>query len=353
MLIVQKTNKKITTSVMKNSLIIVMTLMLVIPAWSQDGESVKYNIKWDDPKDFNNLLVSIDPVFIDMSGWNITMGASARVDYMMNSVLDFSVEYQRGVYFDMAKFDLDSPGFGGINVSPNSIAPFSNLQLSGRLHFVDKVTDSYHNLILSQSSYTSGNYTYTSSKSITAPGKRRKIKALEGGIYYLRTPFSLDGLIGEVEPGHFNFENKTDGTVVNSANGGTMMTVPTIFGGISWQSISNLKVLTDRYGVKHSSDWTNVYVDILFAPVVNFSDVSGTAAEYKVTAGESTTGQDVIANLGWRVGMALRKSKGTTLSYALNMGSRPGYKGEGGFINAKAFMEFSFGITFAQKAKLF
>lgn len=337
---------------MKNIFKAILILSLAIPGWAQDGETVHYNIKKDDPKDINNLSISLDPVMMDMSGWNLAMGFGARADYMMNSVLDFSAEYQKAYYFDMAKYDIGDPS--GASVGPNSVNSFSDLQVCGRLHFVDKVSETYHTMVLSQSSYTSGDYVYTNSKTLSVPGKTRKIKALEGGLYYLRTPFSFDGVLSDVEPSHFMLENKLSGVESVGPDGGTMMTVPTFFGGISWQSISNLKILTDKYGVKYSSGWTNVYVDLLFAPVVNFSDVSdGSGEEYKVSEGQSLEGNSVIGNLGWRLGMAIRQTQGTTLSYSFNIGSRPGYKGEGGFINPKAFMEFSFGITFSQKAKLF
>lgn len=334
---------------------VVIILLVVISTSSLSfAQNVRYKIKKDDPMDCKNLIIHLDPNFSDVYFTDLALGYAVRADWLMNKVMDVSIEWRKP-YFDMNWMDVKDFKLKGEQGSgsekdympKNGFSQYTYLEPTFRLHFADKVKQGNHRLILSQSSYTSGNYRYTNSKFIDVPGKIRKIKSLEAGIIWLDAPILYSGTFSD-KPEAFTFNPKSGGDAIpaTEAFGGTMMQMMTFYGGLSFQSLSNLKALTDQYGVKYSSNWTNFYFDFMYAPVVNFVDVKDAqGAEYEVK-------NEDISRMGWRLGYSLKNTKGTSWSMKMNLGSRPGFNGEGGILNPRFFMDFNFGIALASKVKL-
>lgn len=329
---------------MKN--FIVILLMIVGLNQSAFAQEVRYKVKKDNPNDIKNFVIHIDPWFADVYFSDLAMGVAVRADWLMNKVLDASFEY-RVPYFDMNYMEAQDFSVGELvsnqdYIAKNGFSRYTYMEPIIRLHFSDKIKTKTHRLILAQSSYTSGNYKYTNTKYIDVPGKARSIAALEGGACWMDFPILFDGLMNDASG--FTFKPKTGGAEVagsESTDGGTMMRTMSFIGGLSFQRVNNLKALTDNYGVKYSTMWTNFYLDAMFAPVLNFADVvdkDGTVWDVK---------HNDINRLGFRLGYAIKNTKGTTWSMKFNMGSRPGIKGASSF-----FMDFNFGIAIANRIKL-
>lgn len=319
------------------------------------AQNVRYKIKRDNPEDVKNLIIHLDPLFADVYFTDLAMGFAARADWMMNRVLDVSMEWRRP-YFDMnwmdvQEFKLPSEAGQGMTNKPympkNGFSQYTYLEPTVRLHFRDKIKESTHRLVLSQSSYTSGNTRTTNTQFINVPGKSRKIASLQGAVCWMDMPVLYDGFLNG-NAADFQLEPKNGGDAITAQAdfGGTMMRTMTFIGGLSFQRIDNLKALTDKYGVKYSTGWTNFYFDVMYAPIVNFADVvDDQGNEYDVTNSK-------VNRLGWRVGYALKNTKGTALSMKINMGNRPGFEGDSPILGPRFFMDFNFGIAIASKVKL-
>lgn len=320
------------------------------------AQEVRYKIKKDNPEDVKNFVVHFDPWFADAYFTDVAMGFSARADWLLNKVIDAGVEWRRP-YFDMNWLEVDnyklSGAAGGKEMKEVAFMPkdgfsqYTYFEPSFRLHLSDKIKESNHRLLLSQSSYASGNNSNANTEFINVPGKSRKIFSLQGAACWMNVPVLYEGLFNH-DAADFLFEPQDGNATFPAAAGfgGTMMRTITLIGGLSFQRVDNLKILTDRYGVKYSTAWTNFYVDVMYAPVVDFASVIDEhGVEYKVS-------NQKVDRLGWRLGYNFKNTKGTALSMKLNVGNRPGFTGNNPYFGSRFFMDFNFGVSLASKIKL-
>lgn len=325
-----------------------LTFMLlgIISFYVAEAQTVRYKVKKDDPKDFKNFMLSIDPLMMDCYFTNITAGVAVRADYMLGKVLDVSAQYRKP-YFDMNKMMIDQDAATSY-VGKNGINPMSYLEATAQLHFIDKIKPTNHRVVFYKSTSTSGNYQTTTTKFVDIPGHVRKIKSLRGGVIWHNTSVDFDGIFGE--EGEWFGKTEGDTTTVYFGEGGTMMRSMVFYAGLSGQTIANFKVLTDKYGMKYITPWNNFYVDVMFAPVLNFADVIASAnnAVYSV---ENVS----INRIGWRLGYVVKNHKGPGLSMAMNLGARPGINGAGGIMSPRLFFDVNMGVgipnNFSFKAK--
>lgn len=319
------------------------------------AQEVRYKIKRDNPEDVKNLIIHLDPWFADVYFTNLAMGFSARADWLINKVVDVSVEWRRP-YFDMNWLEASTyklaDEVGGADMKDmaympqNGFSQYTYLEPTIRLHLSDKIKETNHHLVLSKSSYSSGNNNYSNTQFINVPGKSRKIVSFEGAACWLDVPVLYKGLFNS-NPSDFQLVHKETGIVLPATEdfGGTMMRTLTFIGGFSFQRLDNLKALTDKYGVKYSTAWTNFYFDVLYAPVVNFDHVvDDQGLKYEVT-------NQKVNRLGWRLGYALKNTKGTALSMKFNVGNRPGFEGDNPYFGSRFYMDFNFGVSIANKVK--
>jgi hypothetical protein len=304
------------------------------------AQQVRYKVKIDDPMDFKNFMLHIDPIMADCYLTNITFGVAARADYMVNKVFDLSAQIRKP-YFDLNEValrdDAENTSSNGV-YGKNGIKPMSFMEGTFQLHFLDKIKATNHRIVFFKSTSTSGNYQTTTTKYVDIPGHVRKVKSLRGGAIWMNTSVDFSNSFG-VE-NEYKFTNKNNNADTFGFAGGTMMRSVIVYAGLSGQSIANFKVLTDKYGMKYATPWTSLYADFMFAPVLNFADVisNKTNAEYNVENIQ-------IKRTGWRVGYVIRNHKGTSWSMAFNFGARPGIVGEKGITTSRAFFDMNLGIS--------
>lgn len=313
-----------------------LTFMLLsaLSAYVVDAQTVRYKVKKDDPKDFKNFMLHLDPLMMDCYFTNLSAGVAVRADYMLGKVLDVSAQYRKP-YFDMNYNSLkdETVGFYG----KNGIKQMSYMEATAQLHFLDKIKPTNHRVVFYKSTSTSGNYQTTTTKFVDIPGHVRKIKSLRGGAIWHNTSVDFDGLFGT--EGEWSGKMEGDTTTVYFSQGGTMMRSMVFYGGLSGQTIANFKVLTDKYGMKYITPWNSFYVDVMFAPVLNFADVISSANNATYTVENAK-----INRIGWRVGYVIRNHKGPGMTMALNFGSRPGIVGEGGIMSPRLFFDMNVGV---------
>lgn len=330
---------------------VTLTLMAIaIFAGAAFSQNVRYKIKLDDPNDVANLVIHLDPMYMDLGWANMNFGYGIRADLMLGRIMDISFAYRKP-YFDLTYNDAKDYEYNGETVfmPKKGYTSFTYMEPTVRLHIRDKVKASSHRLVLEQSTTTSGNYRTTTSKYIDVPGSKRKIFSVEGSMIWMSMPVSWQNGLQDVKPEDFKFVekgNESNQITTLANNDGSMYQMVAIAGGLSFQGISNLKALTDNYGVKYSTQWTNFYFDLMYAPVMRYQNVENSEGkEFKVEVSN-------MKRTGWRIGWSVKNTKGIAFSLDNSLGVRPGYVGEGGISSQRIFYNMTLGIGIANKAKL-
>ncbi|MCD6068109.1 MAG: hypothetical protein K0S33_2935 [Bacteroidetes bacterium] len=296
------------------------------------AQSVTYRVQKDDPYDVKNLTVAVDPLFFDLNGENgYAFGWGARANWLMGKRLDIN--------FDMRT------GFGtqGYNKSDkfNNTRNYFYTEGSLALTLSHKTRSNNVRVILSQSSYSSGGYTYTNTKSITVPAESRHIVALRGGMYQMTNSINMTKVFDD---SLLMFTNKSTGTEFSMQNNSdTIAFIPNtmgrngngdlyggyastaIFAGFNFKTIRQLIIDVDGYGLRSNQVYSDFYVDCIFSPVIalkNYKAVAKNGKEYEYDL-KYEGGKRAI---GWRAGWYFRKPKDQGFSYRWEFGQRPGFK---------------------------
>lgn len=331
---------------MKKKLLALLVSANAMVAVSQE---VKYKVVVDDPEKLPLLYLHLDPFYADTWGTDITMGWGLRGDVRLGKFMTVNGEFRKA-YLD-SKVD---PYDQDLVTAKNGLKKHTYFEGVASIHLVDKSSPASLKIVLSSSSYSSGNYTYTTTKYIMVPGTKRKVFAVRGGLGVISTPIEFeDGKKDDATPIAFygiNVNNDQDsikfgeyGSTVHGSsvyNGSTMMFQQIIAGGLSFKSITNLKVSTDwsKRGVRYNSMFTDFYFDVLINPVLSYKDVvakDGTV--FKIS-------NDDQKRLGWRIGYSFARSAKTSLTYKFEFTSRPGFKGEKGFLSPNNSLLLTIGI---------
>lgn len=327
---------------------ILPALMIVFSfVLNAQAQQVRYKVKKDDPSDFKNLMIHLDPMMIDCYFTDITFGVSARADYMLSKILDVHAQWRKP-YWDMNEWSLNDDYNSNSNTGfyrDGGVKTMSWMEGNIQLHFLDRIKSTNHRVVFYKSTSTSGNYQTVTTKFVDLPGHVRKIKSLRGGAYWHNTSVDFGNVFSK--EGEWKATPSNGGAAVDVTQGGTMMRSVVVYGGLSGQSIANFKVLTDKYGMKYITPWNTFYVDFMFAPVLNFADV--------ISKADNTTYKIDNANIkrtGWRVGYTMRNHKATNLSFNMSFGVRPGLVGEGGITASRVFFDMNAGVSLPYRASL-
>jgi hypothetical protein len=277
------------------------------------GQTVSYRITEDDPHDIKNLTIAVDPMFVDANFQNgYSAGWGLRAEYTYGKKITASFDFRNA--FGTNGFDPDS----------NNTRNYSAFE--GKIGYVlsDKSRSTNFRIILSQSSYSSGGYTYTSTKSFMCPGTARNSVVFNAGIVQINNNFKYGDSANNagftfksssrtVKTGDslwkaYNFSNKYGGFSMIS-----------LTAGFTFRKIHNLFVDVDGYGPRANSVFSDFYIDFMFAPVM-------TMKNYKYDrSGENF---DVKAEkkraIGWRMGWFIRRPKNQGFSQKFEFGQRPG-----------------------------
>ncbi len=327
--------------------------LLAVTLWSQSSlsQTISYKVKEDDPYNVKPIQIDLVPFYADAWGVNITIGwqAEARVD------IGKRLSVMAG--FRKAYLDINGRTHAGLDL-PNSakdgvLPKLSRMEACALFNFIDKNKSTYLPVVLSSSSYSSGGYTYTNSKSISVPAHVRKIVSLKGGMYNMRTAIAFNDIKNKLYG--VNTADKTDtlkigeyGTSKGGSsiyNGYSVLNTFVLSAGISFKSITNLSVYADGYGRRSNKKLSWFYIDYLFAPAILVSDV------YLKDGSRYDMHIDAKKYSGWKIGwfFADPNPKILGFNFKTEMGSRPGIKGK---TLGAAFIDFTCGFTIGFKSKL-
>lgn len=321
-----------------------LVLGLFLPALLS-AQSVSYKTTLDDPYDIKNLCISLDPFYGEFWGTNSGLGFGVRADLYFRKILTFNFDLRR------AYMDLNAVEHADASLPQplDDLKKLLYLDAGGQFSFLDRSKDRDLKVVLSSSSSSSGRYTTTHTKYIKVPGTLRKIKQLRFGLMTMRSAidisdgtndgsnFKAQGTVNPTDTFSFgSFGRTVDGSATYS--GYTMMFYSAVYAGLGAKRITNLQVETDL-GKKSNALCTDWYLDVVYAPILTFADVFTTGGK------QWTISNEDITRIGWRFGVAVRSSSRSYLSYRTEFGSRPGFKGGEGILNANFYLMFTAGWT--------
>lgn len=274
-----------------------------------NAQKVNYTVLSDDPKNVKAFSLSLEPFYADLGAPDIHLGYSVRADLLLFKRLELRADFRKA-YLDINGDETKKQYFYPKKEAKK--ATFAEAGIS--LFFSDKIKKSQAKLVLS--SRTSGNTTYT--KYIMIPALKRKLFGVRGGLYLNSLAFQVDDN-GEF----FEVAAKDPNATATAAMDNTvsMYTTSVLYGGLHFKTIVDVVAKTD-YGTKKVGSMTDFYLDVLFAPIVNFSDVmSPDGVLHKMDAKSEN-----VKRIGWRAGWTYRHPNKVAFCYKLELGARPGFR---------------------------
>jgi hypothetical protein len=332
---------------MKNTL----TTLLLLLSFVSFSQKLSYKVIKDEPNKIKKFTVHLDPFFVDAWSTNSTLGFGARADLM------FLKRFSGNLTFRKAYLDMNARTHADASLAKpkNGFSKMTYIEPSVAFHLRDRLKKRDVKVVLSSNTTYSGNYQTTHTKYIMVPGTVRRITAARGGLFFVNTAIDMDegdaiktwtATNGNEKVSFGDFGTTIHGSSVY--NGYTQMRQVTLFGGLSFKSITNLKAEVEGYSKPRGNyNFYDFYVDYMFAPVLNFQDVKF-ADGTKFTLSNSTT-----KRTGWRVGMLWKNANRAYLSYGFEFGQRPGYEGnDKGFLNSRSFLNLVMGVSIPYDLKI-
>ena len=217
----------------------------------------------------------------------------------------------------------------------------------GTFHFSDKTKVAQLPVTLSSSS----NGSTTTTNYINVPAHKRKIIGLRGGFYKshlnlelgdekFKTPFFGVNDAGSTFtiPNDVEFGSQSKPTLDRTQGMNTFV----LDLGISYKSITNLKVQTDysKRAKRHQRE-NDIYFDVLEGMKTKFNDI--TTQDGTIWHMDNAS----IKKLGWRFGYTMKRG---AFSYKTEFASRPGVKG--GNFSLLQVLGFTIPVKLGTKAGL-
>ncbi len=300
------------------------------------GQNISYKILENEP-DKRNLFVHLNPFNTQCYMSDITIGYNVQATWLAAPIFQVQVDYRK------AYLDENAQGV----FSPAGLKKSSQLEAGGVFNLSWRKKNVSNKVVLS--SFSTGRYTYT--KYIMVQAEARKIVGLRGGFLSFLSNHKVDNDISDAFTEYDLRGKASDGEtryLRDSINFETINYTARstgLYAGIDLKTLRHVRIDADGYGNKSNKVFNNVYVDVLFTPLVKY--------ELKPNAGQ-TIFKDVDVNisenkrrmLGWRAGWQWTVNQGCGFNAKMEVGQQPGVPKKSFFITC------GFGMTIGLKAKL-
>ncbi len=324
----------------------IILLILVITASAQiKAQSVSWTVLKDNPLDHRNFTACIDPLFIDINGNNgYTFGWGARAEYMMGKLFLMNFDFRSGF------------GTNGYKISDKNTKNYTYLEGGIGIIFSKSQYSKHVPIVLSQSSSTSYGYGYSVTTTTTkyirggVPAKHLSIWAFRAGLISMSNSLNYKNLADSLvkfkgNGSDFTFKDSVGNKHFQTGFGA--LTTVSLYGGIHSRVIRQLQIDVDGWGYRENSRYMDVYLDLLFAPVVSITDFTSAGKTYNVQ-------YDKVSHFGWRMGFANRHPKDQGFNFKFEFGVRPGPKAQDNkaMVNFKNwYCMFTYALYFPMKIK--
>ncbi len=301
---------------MKKYIYFILTLV-TLQVTLLKSQSVSYTYVRNNPYNYKNFSLSIDPLFIDVNGHNgYAYGWGLRAEHMLGKRL-------------LANFDMRT-GFGTnlYRKSNKNTRNYFNMEGGLGLIFFNKVRERNVPIILSSSSSSNGRTTTTTTTKIRGgvPAKCWFIVALRGGFQQYTntldyknladTLLTFNGQKYKDSKNDFTFKDTLTNKAIDQVGG---IALTSVYGGIQFRRIRDLLIDVDGWGYRSNIKYSDFYIDVIFAPVIGIKNFTSNGKEVDVK-------YEKVSHFGWRAGWFIRQPKEQGFSVKLEFGSRPGFK---------------------------
>ncbi len=311
-----------------NARSILIMLSLFGAVLKTTAQTVSYKVVYDDPMDVPNLFISVSPFYCEASavGNAANIGFAFQGNYNLGKRLAFEASFANA-YLDL-------------NARNNNLVTGTEKPLSKHKQIEGGATFFFRSRLKNKSVQITLAATQSSKSYINAPSTIHAQTGLRGGVFYYNYAIQAEG------KDYFtgtNTETKSD-TALSEYNYhgiSTNMNVAGSYIGLIRRKTVDICIQAAGYGQKSHSKIGEIYADVLFAPVVVYSDVVLTKSNVKYSL--SSTASKFI---GWRVGYQIFKPKTVGWQARLEFGQKPGWGVKSGY-----YLLAGWSLTFGIKAK--
>lgn len=331
---------------MSNKIILVIIILIFSSKIFAQSDSVNFVVKLDDPRKGQTFQISLVPCYMGVGTLSSTLG------WTIEARCDIGKKYSAMVALRQSYLNLDEV---------DNTDKFKNSKSTRLLRFEagvcfngkEKIRERKINFALSSQSMRVGATKLNFIKDRDVPGHELRIRSLKFNIIDLYNPSNLYVISQDRRIFGLNSTNNHDtlNFIKDSIRGGTSLSQINGFmhgiilsGGICRKKIVIMDVEFDKYGIRKGRSAKWMYLDCLFSPFANFSDVilkDGT--RYKIQC-------DPRKFFGWRLGFLTVNPAPSHLAglyYKLELGTLPGFK----LYNINFFLDLSLGFNIGSNPK--
>lgn len=227
------------TTMLRKLLIAVFTLSAWLPALAQDN--INYKIVHDRPRDVNNFVMALDLAQLDfgfknIDGMSFNIGLWGYANYKQTLCADY--------IFRMGWFTAGRLG-------DKDARRHTQFEAGISLGLLQREVQKVFNVTLKSSTSRQGNYDVTTTQYIQVPGLQHRVAGVRAGLMHYGGPLS--------EP------EDTDLGLVNYSVYG-------VYAGLFRTRTDNLRISTDKFGIRGYAHNVRVYLDATFVPISTFKN---------------------------------------------------------------------------------
>ncbi|MCU0432084.1 MAG: hypothetical protein MUC87_01365 [Bacteroidia bacterium] len=214
-------------------------LFLAVNLSAQDN--ISYKVVHDRPRDVNNFVMALDLAQLDfgfknIDGLSFNIGVWGYANYRHTLCADY--------IFRMGWFTAGRLG-------DKEARRHTQVEAGVSFGLLQREVQKVFNVTLKSTTSRQNNYDVTTTQYIQVPGLQYRVSGVRAGFMHYGGPLS--------EP------KDTDFGIVNYAVYG-------VYAGLFRTRTDNLRISTDKYGIRGYSHNVRVYLDATFVPVSTFKD---------------------------------------------------------------------------------
>lgn len=283
------------------------------------AQQVSYKILEDNP-DKNNVFCAFNLLDFNAYLANMSVGVNFYGNATINKKIRLDLDIRKA-WSDMGE---------GV-FAPKDLTKSFHIMAGGQFYLTNNLKKTNVKVVLSSSSYTSGNKKYTSTNYLMVPGSKRQIIAVRGGLQYFHNNCESSNGTDPSE----KIKAKMNGTVdylkdpINYETVNYTVTTIGVYAGLSYRNIVNLIIKPEGMSQKGNNSVNDFYADLMFSPFINYN-VKPNGKQAFLKDADLNISENSKNYLGWRIGWQAFLGKKVLFTTKMEIGQQPG-NGNGAF----------------------